>query len=77
MHPVADDAAPVNSFQVANPTGGVYFNSPGGSSGTLFYRGSAAGSFRLQDFATDTGSGVEPGQLPAVTTAGWTHPSRR
>ena len=74
VHPVADDAAPVNSFQVANPTGGVYFNSPGGSSGTLFYRGSAAGSFRLQDFATDTGSGVTQVNYPAVTTAGWTHP---
>ena len=73
VHPVADDAAPVNSFQVANTTGGVYFNSPGGSSGTLYYRGSAAGSFRLQDLATDAGSGVarsttRPSRRPAGRT---------
>src|SRR5204863_2422696 len=72
-HPAADDTLPVNSFQAVNATGGVYFTNPGGSSGTVYYRGSAAGSFRLQDAATDTGSGVAQVTYPAVTKSGWTH----
>ena len=73
VHPAADDTAPVNAFQAANTTGGVFFNTPGGSSGTLYYRGSAAGSFSLQDFATDTGSGVAQVTYPAVAKSGWVH----
>ena len=73
VHPAADDTAPVNAFQAANTTGGVFFNTPGGSSGTLYYRGSAAGSFGLQDFATDTGSGVAQVTYPAVAKSGWVH----
>ena len=72
-HPPADDTLPVNAFSVANSSGGVYFTGPGGASGTLYYSGSAAGSFRLQDAATDSGSGVQQVSYPAVTTAGWTH----
>ena len=73
VHPAADDTVPVNSFQAVNTTGGVYFTAPGGSSGTVYYRGSAAGSFKLQDLATDSGSGVAQVTYPAVTKAGWTH----
>jgi parallel beta-helix repeat protein len=74
-HPPADDTAPVNAFNLANVTGGVYFNSPGGSGGTIYYRGSAAGSFQLQDQATDTGSGMQQVTYPLVSKAGWTHPA--
>jgi parallel beta-helix repeat protein len=73
VHPAADDTIPVNSFQVVNPTGGLYFTAPGGTSGTLYYRGSAAGSFKLQDTATDTGSGVAQVTYPLVSKSGWTH----
>ena len=73
VHPAADDTVPVHAFQAVNSTGGVYFTAPGGSSGTVYYRGSAAGSFKLQDLATDSGSGVAQVTYPAVTKAGWTH----
>ena len=72
-HPAADDTLPVNSFQALNTTGAVYFTNPGGSSATVYYRGAGAGSFRLQDAATDTGSGVAQVTYPAVTKSGWTH----
>ena len=75
VHPAVDDTFPVNSFGLANVTGGVYFNSPGGSSGTIYYRGSAAGGFQLQDTATDTGSGMQQVTYPLVNKAGWTHPA--
>jgi parallel beta-helix repeat protein len=74
-HPPADDTLPVNAFSVATSTGGVYFTNPGGATGTVYYRGSVAGSFRLADAATDSGSGVQQVSYPAVTTAGWTHPA--
>ena len=72
-HPPTDDTPPANAFSVANPTGGVYFTNPGGATGTLYYRGSAVGSFQLQDAATDSGSGVKQVGYPAVTAAGWIH----
>ncbi|MFL5680070.1 MAG: OmpL47-type beta-barrel domain-containing protein, partial [Chloroflexota bacterium] len=72
-HPPSDDTPPVNAFSLAASTGGVYLANPGGATSTLYYRGSAAGSFRLGDAAADTGSGVQQVTYPAVATAGWTH----
>jgi len=68
-----DAAAPVNAFAITSATGGVYFTSPGGTAGTVYYLGSAAGSFRVTDTATDAGSGVAGVTYPLVSTPAWTH----
>jgi len=73
VHPAADDTTPSNAFSVVNASGGIYFTAPGGATGTVYYRGSAAGSFKLQDAATDSGSGVQQVVYPAVAKTGWTH----
>jgi hypothetical protein len=73
IHPPADDTTPSNAFSVVNASGGIYFTAPGAATGTVYYRGSAAGSFKLQDAATDTGSGVQQVVYPAVSKTGWTH----
>ena len=75
-HPATDDTSPVNAFSIANVTGGAYLNNPGGTGGTLYYRGTAAGSFQLQDTASDTGAGVQQVTYPATSANGWTHPAQ-
>ncbi len=76
VHPPAADAdvtPPAHAFGLATSTGGVYLTSPGGATGTVYYRGSAAGSFSLTDTATDAGSGVSSVTYPRVATSRWTH----
>ena len=41
--------------------------------GTIYYRGSAAGAFQIQDPATDTLTAVASVNYPLVSSSGWTH----
>ncbi|HEY8647234.1 MAG TPA: hypothetical protein VIL77_15295, partial [Gaiellaceae bacterium] len=48
-----DTAAPTDAFALNSVTGGVYK-----SAGTIYYKGNAAGSFKLRDTVTDSASGA-------------------
>lgn len=66
-----DTAAPANSLSLQNVTGDVLL-----SGTTVYYRGAAAGSFRIRNTLTDSGgSGTLSSTTSALggTTAGWTH----
>ncbi|HEY5059542.1 MAG TPA: hypothetical protein VII51_11060, partial [Gaiellaceae bacterium] len=66
-----DTVAPTNAVTVASVgAGSVYLNGT-----TLYYNGTSAGTFQLQDAVTETGSGVADVAFPALggTTTGWTH----
>jgi hypothetical protein len=68
-----DTTVPVNVLSLSSVTGGAYL-APGGS--TVFYRGAAAGSFKLTNTATDVGgSGLASSATAALTgtATGWTH----
>jgi chitobiase/beta-hexosaminidase-like protein len=69
-HPAADDTAPTHAITAANVSGGTYFDS---GTTTLYYRGSSAGSFTVDDAITDSGSGEYSVNYPVVSTSGWTH----
>ncbi|HEX9599386.1 MAG TPA: hypothetical protein VF963_08420, partial [Gaiellaceae bacterium] len=43
------------------------------SGGTIYYRGSAAGAFQIQDPATDALTAVASVNYPLVSSGGWTH----
>jgi hypothetical protein len=63
-----DTVAPTQSLALAGGPTGAYL------SGTnLYYRGSAAGSFKLTDTVSDGGSGPTSAGFPAIATTGWTH----
>ncbi len=67
-----DTVAPTDTIAVtsAAPAGSTFL------SGTnVFYNGTAAGSFQLQDTVAETGSGVASVAFPVLggTTTGWTH----
>ncbi len=66
-----DLTAPTNSLTLSSVTGGAYLD--GGT--TVYYRGTAAGSFRLTNAVADAGSGPASSQTAALTgtTTGWTH----
>lgn len=66
-----DTTPPTNALSLIARTGA--FLSGSGASYTLYYRGSAAGSFTLVDTVTDTGSGPASANFPALTAGGWTH----
>lgn len=65
-----DTTAPVNSISLSNVTGGAALVGT-----TVYYRGSAAGSFTLTNAVTDSGTGPASSQTAALggTTTGWTH----
>lgn len=65
-----DTTAPVNSISLSNVTGGAALVGT-----TVYYRGSAAGSFTLTNALTDAGTGPASSQTAALggTTTGWTH----
>ena len=65
-----DTVAPANSISLQNVSGGVYL-----SGSILFYRGAAAGSFRIRNTITDAGgSGADTSTTSlGGTTTGWTH----
>ena len=65
-----DTVAPVNALSLSNVSGGAALVGT-----TIYYRGSAAGSFTLTNTLTDAGSGPASSQTGALggTTTGWTH----
>jgi hypothetical protein len=63
-----DTIAPTQSIALAAGATGAYL-----SGTTLYYRGVAAGSFRLIDTVADGGSGPASATYPAINTTGWTH----
>src|SRR5919106_182145 len=71
-HPPADDTAPAHSLSVVELTnaGGQHFDA---STGTHYYSTAAGGTFRVDDAATDAGSGVAQGTFPALSLTGFTH----
>src|SRR5205823_1593419 len=64
-----DTIQPTNSLSLASQTGGSYLTGT-----TLYYQGSAAGSFRIQNAVADSGSGPDSSQFGGLggTSTGWT-----
>jgi hypothetical protein len=62
-----DTQGPTHAFSLASPIVGASL-----SGTTLYYKGNAAGSFKLVDTLTDP-SGVVSATFPAIATTGWTH----
>jgi hypothetical protein len=71
-HPAADSTAPAHALSVTGVSGNTAFKS---ATGTVYYRGSSAGSFKVSDTLTDSGSGPLQVTYPLVSTSGWTHPA--
>ncbi len=71
-HPAADSSAPTHSLSVTSVSGKTAFKA---GSNTLYYLGSSAGSFKVKDTITDSGSGPLQVTYPLVSTSGWTHPA--
>ena len=71
-HPAADSTAPTHSLSVTGVSGKTAFKA---GSNTLYYLGSSAGSFKVKDTITDSGSGPLQVTYPLVSTSGWTHPA--
>ncbi|MGH8984708.1 MAG: Ig-like domain-containing protein, partial [Acidimicrobiia bacterium] len=71
-HPPADDAGPLHSLSVVELTnaGGQHFDA---ATATHYYSTAAGGTFRVDDAATDAGSGVFEVRFPAVSLTGFTH----
>lgn len=67
---VIDTTAPTNALTLTNVTGGAYL-----SGTSVYYRGSAVGSFTIRNAVADAGSGPASSQTAALTgtTTGWTH----
>lgn len=65
-----DTVAPVNALSLSNVSGGAAL-----VGSTVYYRGSAAGSFTLTNALTDGGTGPASSQTGALggTATGWTH----
>ena len=71
-HPAADDTAPSHSLTVTEltNTGGQYFDA---TTATQYYNTALGGTFRVNDAATDAGSGVASVTFPALAATGFTH----
>ena len=69
-HPAADGTAPTHSLSVTGVSGKTAFKA---GSNTLYYFGSSAGSFKVKDTISDSGSGPLQVTYPLVSTSGWTH----
>ncbi|MEO5921125.1 MAG: LamG-like jellyroll fold domain-containing protein [Pseudolysinimonas sp.] len=67
---VIETTPPTNSITLSGITGNA-----GKSGNTIYYRGTAAGSFTLTNAVSDAGSGPASSQTAALTgtTTGWTH----
>ncbi|WP_309710175.1 LamG domain-containing protein [Pseudolysinimonas sp.] len=65
-----DTIAPINSLTLSSITGGASLTGT-----TVYYRGTAVGSFTLTNALTDGGTGPASSQTAALggTTTGWTH----
>lgn len=70
-HVKLDNVAPAHALALAAKTGGGSFM----SGSTVFYQGSAVGSFKLQNSVTDTSSGAAASTFGVLggAAAGWTH----
>jgi hypothetical protein len=66
-----DNTPPTNSLSLSGKTGGGSFK----SGTTVFYQGSVAGSFQIQNAVADTLSGPASSATAALggTSTGWTH----
>jgi Quinohemoprotein amine dehydrogenase, alpha subunit domain III len=67
---VVDTTKPTDALSLATGGTGAYINAVGTR---LYYKGNAAGSFKLNDTVTDGGSGPASATFPAIATTGWTH----
>jgi hypothetical protein len=67
---VRDTITPVNAVTLSEITGGAVQKA-----NTIYYKGSAAGSFRLTNAVADSGSGPASSTTQALTgtTTGWSH----
>jgi hypothetical protein len=62
-----DTVAPVDSLSLAGAVNASLTGS------TIYYRGNAAGSFKVLDTVTDSASGPASATFPAIATTGWAH----
>jgi hypothetical protein len=69
---VVDTVPPTQAFAVAAGATGAYINGT-----TVYYKSNAAGSFKLVDTVSDSGSGPASATYPAIGTAGWTHANEK
>ncbi|MEO8093869.1 MAG: LamG domain-containing protein [Pseudolysinimonas sp.] len=67
---IVDTVVPTNNITLSSVTGAAIQ-----SGNTIYYKGSAAGSFKLTNAVADAGSGPASSQTTALTggAAGWTH----
>ena len=65
-----DTVPPSQTIALASGASSAYLTGT-----TLYYNGSVAGSFKLVDPVTDSGSGPASATFPAISTGGWTHPA--
>src|SRR5205085_7679091 len=65
-----DTAGPANSLSLSAVSGGAYM-----SGTTVYYRGAAAGSFKVRNAVSDAESGPASSATAALggTTSGWSH----
>ena len=65
-----DLTAPTNNLSLSSVTGGAFL-----SGNTVFYRGTAAGGFRVTNAVSDAGSGPASSTTGSLTgtSTGWTH----
>jgi hypothetical protein len=69
---IVDTVAPVNALSLVSQSGGGSYYP--GSGTTVYYQGSTAGSFKLQDAVSDSGSGPASSGFAALggSSTGWT-----
>jgi hypothetical protein len=67
---LVDTVPPTQSLALASGASGAYL-----SGSTLYYKSNAAGSFKLVDTVSDSGSGPASASFPNIATTGWTHAS--
>lgn len=65
---LVDTVAPTQSLALASGVSGAYL-----SGSTLYYKGNVAGSFKVVDTVSDSGSGPASANFPNTATTGWTH----
>ena len=61
---LVDTTAPVDAFSLTATSGGVFKSGP-----TIFYKGDAAGSFKLRDTVTDSASGPASATIGALSAS--------
>src|SRR5207302_8419968 len=70
-----DITAPTNSITLTNGSGTASMSTATGATGTVYYNGTNAGSFQLQNAVSDSQSGPASSTFPALggTATGWSH----